>query len=161
MALQEDSGNDIVKIYLDINNREYCVQVSIRETLLNVLRNQLGLTGTKYGCGEGECGACSIIMEGKLVNACLVLAPQAEGKEILTIEGFEQDDVLQKLQSAFVKKGAVQCGFCSPGMIMAAKALLIKNPDPTRDEIREAISGNLCRCTGYSKIIDAIESVKL
>lgn len=151
---------ELINVNLKINSKEYNVKVKPTDTLLFVLREKLHLTGTKYGCGEGECGACSIIIDGNLVNSCLVLAVQAEGKEILTIEGYENDTLLKKIQEAFIAKGAVQCGYCTPGMIMAARALLAKNPNPSIYEVRETISGNLCRCTGYVKIIDAVLSVK-
>lgn len=146
-------------ITLKINGKEYKVNVAPTDSLLFVLRDVLHLTGTKYGCGEGECGACSVIIDGVLVNSCLVLAHQVQEQDILTIEGYENDELLKKLQNAFIEKGAVQCGYCTPGMIMAGRALLAKNPKPDKDEIREAISGNLCRCTGYVKIVDAIASI--
>lgn len=151
------TNKEMVKLTLKINNKEYKLEVNPTDTLLFVLRDILHLTGTKYGCGEGECGACSVIIDGDLVNSCLILAVQAQEKEILTIEGYENDELLKKLQESFVEKGAVQCGYCTPGMIMAARALLAQNPNPSTDEIREAISGNLCRCTGYVKIVEAIK----
>ena len=154
------SNKETINITLKINGKDHKTDVKPTDTLLFVLREKLHLTGTKCGCGEGECGACSIIMDSKLVNSCLVLAVQAENKEILTIEGFEDDELIRKLQDAFIAKGAVQCGYCTPGMIMAGRALLEKNPNPHVNEIRDAIAGNLCRCTGYVKIIDAINSVK-
>ena len=126
-------------------------------TLLDFLREDLGLKGTKRGCDSGQCGACTIIMDGKTMNACLVLAIQADGKEILTIEGLSSGGRLHPLQEAFVEEGAVQCGFCVPGMILSAKALLDEKKDPSEGEIREALSGNLCRCTGYVKIIKAVQ----
>lgn len=144
---------------LKINGKEYHVKVKPYKRLLDVLRDELHLTGTKEGCGIGECGACTVIMDGKAVNACLVLAASAEGREIYTIEGLEENGRLHPLQEAFIRHNALQCGFCTPGMIMSAKALLDKNPRPTREEIKEAISGNLCRCTGYHQIIAAIEEV--
>jgi carbon-monoxide dehydrogenase small subunit len=145
-------------IKLEVNGEQYEVDVKPYWTLLYVLREKLGLKGTKNGCGEGDCGACTVIMDGKSVHSCLVLAVQADGKKILTIEGLAKEGKLHPLQEAFVEHGAIQCGFCTPGMIMAAKALLDENPNPTREEIREAISGNICRCTGYVKIIKAIEA---
>lgn len=156
----QTTEKETTSITLMINNKEYKIEVKATETLLSVLRDRLHLTGTKCGCGEGECGACSVIMENKLVNSCMVLAAQADNKKLLTIEGYENDELIQKLQKAFIEKGAVQCGYCTPGMIIAARALLGENKNPTTDEIREAISGNLCRCTGYVKIVDAISSVK-
>ena len=129
-------------------------------TLLKLLRERLGLTGTKEGCGIGECGACTVLLDGTPVNACLILAPKVNGKEILTIEGLGNRDRLHPLQRSFVDHGAVQCGFCTPGILMSSKALLEKNPSPTREEIKDAISGHLCRCTGYHQIIEAIEAAK-
>lgn len=140
-----------------VNGRTVRAEVPATRTLLEFLREDLGLTGTKEGCGKGECGACTVLVDGKPVNSCLMLAYQADGKQVVTIEGLERDGSLHPIQEAFVAEGAVQCGFCTPGMIMSAKALLDANPSPTRDEIRQAISGNLCRCTGYAKIIRAIE----
>lgn len=128
-------------------------------TLLTMLREDFDMTGAKEGCGAGECGACTVIVDGEAVNACLVLAVEAQGSEILTIEGLSDGRQLDPLQSAFIDNAALQCGYCTPGMIMTAKALLEKNPSPTEAEIREGISGNLCRCTGYKKIIEAIQSV--
>ncbi|HBT47542.1 MAG TPA: (2Fe-2S)-binding protein [Peptococcaceae bacterium] len=149
----------LLDLKLKVNGKEYRVKVRPHKRLLDVLRDDLHLTGTKEGCGIGECGACTVIMDGRAVNSCLVLAASAEGKEIYTIEGLEQDGKLHPLQEAFMRHNALQCGFCTPGMIMSAKALLDKNPHPTREEIKEAISGNLCRCTGYRQIIEAIEEV--
>lgn len=146
-------------IHLTINDREYDLAVAPNQTLVDVIRYELGLTGTKKGCELGDCGSCTVILDGKPVNSCLVLAVQADGCKIETIEGLESDDGLHPAQQAFVDKGAIQCGFCSPGMILSSKSLLEKNPKPNRDEIRQAISGNLCRCTGYQKILDAVESV--
>jgi carbon-monoxide dehydrogenase small subunit len=129
-------------------------------TLLHLIRDELGYTGTKEGCGSGECGACTVIIDGEAVNSCLYLAAEIDGKELLTIEGLVADDgTLHPIQKAFVDKGAIQCGFCTPGMIMAAKALLDESPNAEEDEIKEAIAGNLCRCTGYVQIIDAIKNV--
>ncbi|WP_258358450.1 (2Fe-2S)-binding protein [Moorella sulfitireducens] len=143
---------------LTINGRVYQVDVSADTTLLELLRDYLGLTGTKEGCGKGECGACTVIMDGLAVDSCLIPAAKADGAEILTIEGLASPDGrLHPLQESFISEGAVQCGFCTPGMIMSAKALLDQNPYPTREEIKVALSGNLCRCTGYAKIITAVE----
>jgi carbon-monoxide dehydrogenase small subunit len=143
-------------VELNINHEEYKVIVRPHESLLDVLRNKLGLTGTKECCNEGDCGACTVVMGGRAVNACLVLAMEAEGEKILTVEGLAQGTRLHPLQAAFIKYGGFQCGFCTPGMLMSAKALLDENPDPTDEEIRSGISGNLCRCTGYVKIIQSI-----
>lgn len=142
-----------------INGKEYEITCAPTMRLVDFLREELGLTGTKEGCGEGECGACTVILEGNAVASCLVLVGQVDGKSIITVEGLAVDNQLSALQQAFVDKGAIQCGFCTPGMLLSAKALLDKNPTPTRDEIAVAIEGNLCRCTGYVKIIDAIEAV--
>ena len=142
-----------------INGKEYEITCAPTMRLVDFLREELGLTGTKEGCGEGECGACTVILEGNAVASCLVLVGQVDGKSIITVEGLSEDNQLSALQQAFVDKGAIQCGFCTPGMLLSAKALLDKNPTPTRDEIAVAIEGNLCRCTGYVKIIDAIEAV--
>jgi len=144
-------------INLTINNEAYELAVEPNQTLVEVLRYDLGLTGTKQGCGVGDCGSCTVIMDGKPVNSCLVLAVQANGRNILTIEGLDTDQGLHPLQQAFVDKGAVQCGFCTPGMILSAKSLLDQNPKPDESEIKMAISGNLCRCTGYQKIVEAIQ----
>ena len=141
-----------------LNGEPVTVKCSPALTLLKLLREKLDLTGTKAGCERGECGACTVLLEGEPVNSCLILAPQVEGKNVWTIEGLARGEVLHPLQQAFIDKTAVQCGYCTPGMIMAAKALLDRNPSPTREEIKVAISGNLCRCTGYTKIITAIEA---
>ncbi len=141
-------------------NGELCeIEVPGNRTLLDVIRGELGLTGTKEGCGSGECGACTVLLDGEPVNACLVLALQAEGKEITTIEGLSKGGPLHPIQEAFISHGAIQCGFCTPGMILSAKALLDRNPEPEEMEIREALTGNLCRCTGYQKIVEAIKSL--
>ena len=145
-------------ITVTINNKEYEIAVRPNLTLVDLLRYELGLTGTKKGCEVGECGTCTVIMDRKPVNSCLVLAVQADGRKITTIEGVETDKGLHPIQQAFVEKGAIQCGFCSPGMILSAKSLLESNIDPDENEIRAAISGNLCRCTGYQKIVEAIQS---
>ena len=147
------------EIKLKVNGKVYQVYVEPWETLLDVLREEIGLTGVKSGCEEGECGACTVLVDGKAVNSCLMLAPQAQGKEVTTIEGLERKEGLHPLQQAFVDHFAVQCGFCIPGMILSAKALLDKNPHPTEEEVRVALSGNLCRCTGYVKIVEAVLAV--
>ena len=146
------------EIHLTVNNQSYRLSVPPRRTLLNVIREDLGLTGTKEGCGLGECGACTVLMDGQAINSCLVLAAEADGKEITTIEGLADGDRLHPIQQAFVDHGGLQCGFCTPGMIMSAKALLDKNPTPTEEEIKQGIAGNLCRCTGYTKIIESIKA---
>ena len=144
-------------IRLTVNGESYTVAVEPYESLLDVLRDKLSLTGTKKGCNRGDCGACTIIMDGKTVNSCLVLAVEADDKEVLTIEGLVNNGQLHPIQEAFVQYGAVQCGYCTPGMIMSAKALLDENPNPTEEEVKRAIGGNLCRCTGYVKIVDAVK----
>jgi carbon-monoxide dehydrogenase small subunit len=145
-------------ITLTVNGETVEAAVEPNRTLLQLLREDLGLTGTKHGCGLGDCGACTVIMDGKPVNSCLVLAVQSNGREILTIEGLAENGELHPLQQAFVDQGGIQCGFCTPGMILSAKALLDEKPKPTELEIRTAISGNLCRCTGYQKIVQAIQA---
>jgi aerobic carbon-monoxide dehydrogenase small subunit len=145
-----------VHLETTINQRRYSLDISPNQTLLDVLREELGLTGTKRGCEVGECGACTVLINGKAVNACLVLAPQIDGQEIQTVEGLAEDAALHPLQESFLDHDAVHCGFCTPGMLMSAKALLAENPSPDEEEIRLAISGNLCRCTGYVQIVDAI-----
>lgn len=142
-----------------VNGKRVEVQIEPDELLVDVLRDRLGLTGTKVGCNEGECGACTVLMEGQAVLSCLIPAMRAQDKQITTIEGLSEGDTLHPLQQAFVEHGAVQCGYCIPGFIMSANALLDRNAHPTRDEIKEAVAGNLCRCTGYVKILEAIESV--
>ena len=139
-----------------INGRVYETDADPCMRLVDLLRNVFALTGTKEGCGEGECGACTVIVNGNAVNSCLVLAGQVQDAEIVTIEGLSAEGEMDKLQQAFVNAGAVQCGFCTPGMILSAKALLDKNPNPSEEDIKIAISGNLCRCTGYTKIVDAV-----
>ena len=146
-------------VQLTINDKEYDIAVQANETLVDVLRYRLGLTGTKKGCGQGDCGSYTVIMDGNTVNSCLVLAVQANGSRITTIEGLESDEGLHPVQKAFIEHGAIQCGFCSSGMILSAKNLLDKNPKPTEGEIRSALSGNLCRCTGYQKIVEAVQSI--
>ena len=140
------------------NGNKINMTVEDHWTLLHLIREELGYTGTKEGCGSGECGACSVIVDGDAVNSCLYLAAEIDGKQLLTIEGLAAEDgTLHRLQKAFVENGGIQCGFCSPGMILSAKALLDENADPTEDEIKDAIAGNLCRCTGYLQILQAIE----
>jgi carbon-monoxide dehydrogenase small subunit len=141
-----------------VNGETHVVQVETHRTLLEVLRETLNLTGTKEMCNKGDCGGCSVIMEGKLVLSCLILAIEAQDKEILTIEGLAEGNVLHPIQQAFVDHGAIQCGYCSPGFIIAAKAIIDKNPNPTIDEIKEGISNNVCRCTGYVQIVEAIDA---
>ncbi len=145
------------RIKVTVNGILYELSVQPWETLLDVIREHLGLTGTKEGCGLGECGACTVIMDGKTVNSCLVLAVEADSRVITTIEGLANGDELHPIQEAFIKCGGLQCGFCTPGMIMSTKALLEENPTPDEEEIRKAIAGNFCRCTGYTKIIESIK----
>ena len=145
---------------LSVNGREYEVAVSPHRTLLKVLREELGLSGSKDGCDLGSCGTCTVIIDGNPVLSCLTLACSCEGKEILTIEGISSEGKLHSLQENFMKYGAVQCGYCTPGMIMSAKALLDENPNPSELDARRAISGNLCRCTGYVKIVEAVLATK-
>lgn len=146
-------------ISFTINGRAMELQVDVRESLLDMLRNRLHLTGTKQGCSVGECGACAVLIDGQSLDSCIYLAVWADGKNIVTIEGLTgSDGSLTDLQQNFVDKGAVQCGFCTPGFIVSATALLDKNPNPTKDEIRRGLSGNLCRCTGYQKILDAVDA---
>jgi len=145
------------QIKVTVNGSLYELHVQPWETLLDVVREHLGLTGTKEGCGLGECGACTIIMDGKTVNSCLVLAVEADNRVITTIEGLANGDELHPIQEAFIKCGGLQCGFCTPGMIMSTKALLENNPSPDEGEIRKAIAGNFCRCTGYTKIIESVK----
>jgi carbon-monoxide dehydrogenase small subunit len=147
------------KIVLNVNNDNYEVEIEPGRLLADVIREDIGLTGTKKGCEIGVCGACTVLLDGKAVSSCLMLAVHAVGKKITTIEGLMKNGELHPLQQAFVDYGAFQCGFCTPGMLMASKAMLDENPHPTEHEIREGLSGNLCRCTGYAKMIDAIKSV--
>jgi len=147
-----------IAITLNVNGKDYPLEVKPNEILLNVLRDRLGLMGTKYGCGIGECGACTVLLEGKAILSCQTLAFTANGKRITTIEGLEHGGELDPLQQAFIDEGAVQCGYCTPGMILSAKALLDVKPDPTTEEIKQAIRGNLCRCTGYTNIVRAIKT---
>lgn len=144
------------EITLTVNGQSYHLNVSLHRTLLEVLRDELGLTGAKYGCGMGECGACTVLVEGEAVLSCITLAATADGKAITTIEGLAEDGNLHPVQQAFIDRGAIQCGYCTPGMILAAKALLDENPRPTEEEVKQYLRGNLCRCTGYTKIIEAV-----
>jgi len=148
------------RIELRVNGRNYELFVEPWKTLLDVLRDDLGLTGAKSGCDDGNCGACTVILDGKAVKSCLLLAPQAKGKEVLTIEGLGKEGNLHPLQKAFIDHFAVQCGFCTPGMILTAKALLDENPRATEEEIRRGLHGNICRCTGYVKIVEAVEAAR-
>ncbi len=145
-----------MKINITINGALYEREAPENVTLLHFLREYVGLTGSKEGCGGGECGACTVLLDGRAVNACLVLAAEVDGKSVRTIEGEMRDGKPSELQQAFAKRHAVQCGFCTPGVILSAKALLDRQPHPTEEEVREAISGNICRCTGYVKIVEAI-----
>jgi aerobic-type carbon monoxide dehydrogenase small subunit (CoxS/CutS family) len=145
-----------MKIRLTVNGRPYEREADAETRLLDLLREDLHLTGTKEGCGEGECGACTVLIDGRPVNSCLVLAPQVDGADVLTIEGIADGDRLHPIQQAFVDAGGVQCGFCTPGFIMSTYALLNEVPDPSDDEILTALEGNLCRCTGYGKIVEAV-----
>jgi carbon-monoxide dehydrogenase small subunit len=144
------------RIQITVNQEEYDLLVHPDRTLLDLLRYDLGLTGTKEGCDEGDCGACTVIVNSKVVTSCLVLAVEVDGAAITTIEGLHQGDELHPIQQAFVDSGAVQCGFCTPGMILTTKALLDEIPDPSEEEIKHYLEGNLCRCTGYTKILDAV-----
>jgi carbon-monoxide dehydrogenase small subunit len=145
-------------IDLKVNGQTYEVETPPWRTLAEVLRDQLNLTGTKISCAEGHCGACTVIVSGKAVNSCLMLIAEAQGKEILTIEGLSKGGELHPIQDAFVTHGAVQCGFCTPGIIMGTKAFLLENPDPSEEEIKQALSGHLCRCTGYVQVIEAVKA---
>ena len=145
----------VIKLF--VNDKEYELFVALNRTLLEVLRDDLCLTGTKRGCDSGQCGACTVLLDGKPILSCITLACEVDGRQIQTIEGLAKDGELHPVQKAFVEHGAIQCGFCTPGMILSAKALLESNPSPTIEEIKKGISGNLCRCTGYVKIIQAIQ----
>ena len=147
-----------IKIKFKLNGKEVHVGVAPDTRLIDLIRDDLNYTGTKEGCSIGECGACTVLLNGRAVNSCLILAPKIHNKEVYTIEGLEDDGLMIVLRQSFIEKGAVQCGFCSPGMILSAKALLEDNPKPDEKEIRTAISGNLCRCTGYQKIVEAVQS---
>ncbi len=152
-----DWQGEFVIVRFALNGRSVSVDVPGSRRLLDVVREDLGLTGTKEGCGEGECGACSVLIDGAVVNSCLVAAGQVEGCDVVTVEGLAlPDGTLSPLQQAFIERGAAQCGICTPGMLLAARALLSENPRPSADDVRVGLAGNLCRCTGYTKIIDAV-----
>jgi carbon-monoxide dehydrogenase small subunit len=144
---------------MKLNGEEITVQIEVDALLVDVLRDELGLMGTKEACGQGECGACTVLLDGEPVTSCLVPAIKAQGREVMTVEGLASGGELHPLQKSFIEHGAVQCGYCTPGMLMSAKALMDRLPHPTEEEIKEAISGNLCRCTGYAKIVEAIKAV--
>jgi carbon-monoxide dehydrogenase small subunit len=150
-------GGELMKVEFNLNGRRRRVDVEPNQLLLNLLREELGLTGTKYGCGIGVCGACTVLLDGEPVLSCLTLAVEVDGREVETIEGLGKGERLDPLQEAFMEAGAIQCGFCTPGFIMTAKALLRENPEPTEREIREYLKGNLCRCTGYVNIVKAVK----
>ncbi len=150
--------NNLYHISLDINGKRYSSNVSPTMTLLEFLRESIGFKGTKQGCDSGHCGACTILLDDMAINSCMLLAIQADGKKVVTIEGLNEGEELHPIQKAFIEEDAIQCGFCTPGMIMSTKGLLDKNPNPTDFEIKEALSGNLCRCTGYTKIIRAVKN---
>ena len=149
----------MAQVTLSVNGETRAASVPPEMTLLRLLREEFGLTGSKLGCDVGDCGACTVIVDGKSVNSCLMLAVQADGRDVVTIEGLATMESLHPLQQLFEDKGSLQCGFCGPGVIMAAKALLDENPDPSEEEIKDALAGNLCRCTGYSKMIEAVRAV--
>ena len=151
-----EEGKQFLQISLKVNGKEHEVNVEPRETLLEVIRDRLGLTGTKLSCDMEVCGACTVLLDGRPVSSCTTLAFEARGKEVMTIEGLASDGKLHPLQEAFLEKGGLQCGFCTPGMILTAKTLLVENPDPTEEEIKEYMHGNLCRCTGYQMIVESI-----
>ena len=149
------------KISLEVNGIAETQEVEVGTTLLRFLRDTLDLTGTKEGCNEGECGSCMVLLDGRPVNSCLVLAVEADGARVTTIEGLSSDGVLHPIQQAFLEHTSIQCGFCTPGMVVTAVALLKANPDPSEDEIRKALAGNLCRCTGYKQIVDAVRGAAM
>ena len=149
----------MTKVTMTVNGETRSASVPGEMTLLRLLREEFSLTGSKLGCDVGDCGACTVLVDGKAVNSCLMLVGQADGREVITIEGLATMERLHPIQKAFEEKGSLQCGFCGPGVIMSAKALLDENPDPSEDEIRDALAGNLCRCTGYAKMIEAIQAV--
>ncbi len=145
-------------VSLKVNGKNYLLEVDVKDLLISTIREKIGLTGTKEGCGTGECGACTVLIDGEPVNSCLYLTVRAEGKDILTIEGLRDGAKLHPLQQAFVGTAALQCGFCGSGVLLSAKALLARHPNPTEQEIREGIAGNICRCTGYTKMVKAIKT---
>ncbi len=147
-----------MNLQFKLNGKDIKMEVRGEKRLLDFIRDDLHLTGTKEGCGIGECGACTVVLNGEAIHSCLTVAGQVQGGELWTIEGVEKDRELSALQKAFIEKGAVQCGFCTPGMIMSAKALLMKNPDPSDEEIRRALAGNICRCSGYREITEAVKA---
>jgi aerobic-type carbon monoxide dehydrogenase small subunit (CoxS/CutS family) len=151
-----EEGKHYVDLRLRVNGEEHALRVEPQETLLEVVRNRLGLTGTKLSCDMEVCGACTVLLDGKPVSSCTTLAFEARGKEVLTIEGVSRNGKLHPIQEAFIEKGGLQCGFCTPGMILTAKAFLEENPDPTEEEVKEYMHGNLCRCTGYGMIVESI-----
>lgn len=155
-----DKSYERVTVNLVVNGKDYTVDVAPFKTLQDVLREDLNFLGTKVGCEDGNCGVCTVLMDNLAVKSCCVLAPQAEGRKITTIEGLEKEDGLHPLQQAFIDYFALQCGYCTPGMILSAKAVLMENPNATEDDIREGLHGNMCRCTGYKKIVEAIEAVR-
>jgi len=152
----EQEGKQYLEIRLKVNGEEHELRVEPQETLLEVVRNRLGLTGTKLSCDMEVCGACTVLLDGKPVSSCTTLAFEARGKEVLTIEGVSPNGKLHPIQEAFIEKGGLQCGFCTPGMILTAKAFLEENPDPTEEEVKQYMHGNLCRCTGYGMIVESI-----
>jgi len=154
--MEDQRMKQIIQLY--VNDHLYDVIISPRDILVDILRKRMGFTGTKKGCGHGDCGTCTVLIDGKAVLACLTLAIACQGKKILTIEGLEKNGSLHPIQQAFVDHGAIQCGFCTPGMILSAKALLDQSPTPNKEEISRGLSGNLCRCTGYKKIVEAVEA---
>ncbi|MEJ5375553.1 MAG: (2Fe-2S)-binding protein [bacterium] len=158
MGFEDSSCRPSITVHFKLNGREVALEVDPGESVLHVLRERLGLKGAKEGCAMGECGACTVVVDNKAINACLMMAAQLEGRELLTVEGLESPVGLHPLQEAFLEHHAVQCGFCTPGMLMSAYALLMRNPRPTRQEILKALEGNLCRCTGYEQILAAVEA---
>ncbi len=164
MIEQASSANRKITLDINVNGKDYTIWVEPCRTLLDVLRNEFHLMGTKQGCDDANCGACTVIMDGKAIKSCITLIGQASGKSILTIEGLstieDGEKKLHPIQEAFIEHGAIQCGFCTPGMVMAAKALLDENPDATEEDIREGLHGNMCRCTGYVKIVEAVEAAR-